>query len=189
VSADGPLPSAVERLAMSRERLRGAMRERSPAGGASGKRGPGELPDWLERVATAVPGAGVIIDAIQAWWNQHPMRVAGMVALDASKTLLRPLIQRNPVGLVLGAVVVGGLIAWAKPWRGVLKPALFAGLLPQLISKALANVPTESWMAVLTALAQQPERTKPPAEKAEAGPGEQAAAPTQPVPPTSNSVH
>jgi cellobiose phosphorylase len=27
------------------------------------------------------------IDAVRAWWNQHPMRVAGMVALDASKTV------------------------------------------------------------------------------------------------------
>jgi len=175
---------------MSRERMRDAMRERSPSGGgASGKRGPGEMPDWLERVASAVPGAGVVIEAVQAWWNQHPMRVAAMVALDASKTLLRPMIQRNPVGLVLGAVAVGGLIAWAKPWRGLLKPALFAGLLPQLISKAVANVPTESWMAVLTALAQQPERTKPPAEDAAATPSEPAAAPQPTTPPTSNSVH
>jgi hypothetical protein len=189
VSADGPLPSAVERLAMSRERLRSAMRERSPSGGgASGKAGSGEMPAWIERVASAVPGAGVIIDAVRAWWNQHPMRVASMVALDASKTLLRPMIQRNPVGLVLGAVVVGGLIAWAKPWRGFLKPALFAGLLPQLISKAVANVPTESWMAVLTALAQQPER-QPASEKAATEHGEQGAAPQEPVPPTSSSVH
>jgi len=173
---------------MSRERLRSAMRERSPSGGgASGKAGSGEMPAWIERVASAVPGAGVIIDAVRAWWNQHPMRVASMVALDASKTLLRPMIQRNPVGLVLGAVVVGGLIAWAKPWRGFLKPALFAGLLPQLISKAVANVPTESWMAVLTALAQQPER--PPASASEKAAAEHGAAPQEPIPPTSSSVH
>jgi len=146
------------------------------------------MPNWLKGIA-AVPGLGIIIDGVRSWWNQHPMRVASMVALDASKTLLSPMIQRNPVGLVLGAVVIGGVLAWAKPWRGFLKPALFAGLLPQLISKALSNVPAESWMAVLTSLAQQPQRQQEAEQAAAAKSESEPAAPVQPTPPTTNSVH
>lgn len=114
------------------------------------------------------------------------MRLATLVATDAAKTLVRPLAQRNPLGLVLGALVVGGVLAWVKPWRGIIKPALFAGLLPQIISRAMAQVPVESWMSVLMTLAQQSTR-EPSVPSAESQPVD----PEEPKAPTEahQSVH
>lgn len=89
----------------------------------------------------------------------NPLRVAGMVVAEAAKAVLQPIAKRHPLGLVVGALLLGGLLAWSRPWRWFLEPALFAGLLPQLVSKAVAQLPLESWLAVLTTLTQ--ERTAP----------------------------
>lgn len=136
-------PTALERLAISRQRLRESMR---PDPQSPDQQGSDEPPAWLNALK-GIPGIAVVVEAVQSWWNQHPMRVASLVAADASKTFLRPIIQRNPIALVVGAVVVGGLLAWMRPWRGLLKPAIFAGLVPHLVSRLVANVPTESWMS------------------------------------------
>lgn len=164
--------SAAERLALSRERLRLAMRgSLGDTGPSAGKGSPDTRGDWLAGLMS-IPAAGVVIAAVRGWWAQHPMRIAGMVAVDAAKGVVRPLAQRHPLGLVAASLLLGGLFVWAKPWRGILKPALLAGLLPHLASRAMAAVPVESWMAVLTALAQQPARSEPadPPAKAEAPP-------------------
>ena len=58
------------------------------------------------------------------------------------------------LAMVLGAVVLGGVLAWSRPWRWILKPALFAGLLAQLSAKLVAQVPLQSWMSLVTAFAQ-----------------------------------
>ena len=94
-----------------------------------------------------------------------------MVAADSTKGVLQPMAQKNPLGLVFGALVLGGLLAWSRPWRWLIKPALFAGLLPQLVSKALAHVPSRSWLAVLTSLMQeQQEQQRPTATPSPRGP-------------------
>jgi hypothetical protein len=165
--------------------MRQSMSDRlASKGRAAGQRASGSMPAWLSGLA-AIPGAGVLVDAVRSWWAQHPLRVAALVAIDASKTLLLPLARRNPVGLVVGALVVGGVIAWVRPWRGILKPALFAGLLPQLIAKAMAHVPVESWLSVLSAFAaQQTDRRADPA------PSPSAEAPETPEPaPSPSPLH
>jgi hypothetical protein len=64
--------------------------------------------------------------------------------------------------LVLGALVLGGMLAWSRPWRWILKPALFAGLMAQLSAKLMAQVPLQSWMSLLTAFAQGRAQTTTP---------------------------
>lgn len=151
-----------DRLALSRERLRQAMRDISaPLGDATNQRTGGLTGAWLDGLKS-IPGASVVIDAVSSWWAQHPLRIASMLAADAVKAVA----QRHPLGLVLGALLLGGLLGWSRPWRRILTPALFAGLLPQLLSKAMSHVPTQSWMAVLTSLAQQQRRPKEPAQPA-----------------------
>lgn len=125
---------AAQRLAASRERMRVSM-TRQPA--------------------AAADGTGPVLDALKDWWAAHPLHVAGVVAADAAKTLIGPVAQRHPIALVAGALLLGAVLVWAKPWRGILKPALLAGLLPQLLSKAMAVVPIESWLAVLSSLTRQ----------------------------------
>ena len=147
---------AAQRLAASRERMRVSM-TRQPA---------------------AADGTGPVLDALKDWWAAHPLHVAGVVAADAAKTLIGPVAQRHPIALVAGALLLGGALVWAKPWRGILKPALLAGLLPQLLSKAMAVVPVESWLAVLSSLT----REATPAAASEPKP---KPAPDTPQPPQS----
>lgn len=116
---------------------------------------------WLERLKS-IPGASVVVEAVGRWWEQHPLRIAGMLAADLVQAVLQPVARRNPLGLVLGAAVLGGLLVWIRPWRWVPKPVLFAGLLPQLVSMVMAQVPPRSWMAVLTSLVQQQRRPREP---------------------------
>ena len=176
---------AVERLAMSRERMRQSMRAVMPRHKEAHL--PGELPAWLDKLKS-IPGVSLVVDAVQSWWSRHPLRVATLVATDASKTLIRPFAQRHPIGLVVGALVVGGLLAWARPWRGYLKPALFVGLLPQLASKVMAQIPIESLMAVLTTLTQPPEAKT--GSKPEPQDNEQPApAPTPTAPSDASTLH
>jgi hypothetical protein len=126
----------AERLTLSRERLRRAL---TGAAQTSGEDGAGRRTSshWWDELR-ALPGAGIVIEAVQHWWAKHPLRVPTLVAFNAAQTLIQPLAQRHPLGLMLGSLVVGGLLAWQRPWRWALIPALWAGLLPQLLLTSLA---------------------------------------------------
>jgi hypothetical protein len=128
--------TAAARLDESREHLRRALLgETGMPGDASGPPKPSTTPAWLASLK-AMPVVGLLIQAAQAWWARHPLHVAGTLAVTAADSVLKPIAQRHPLRLVLGAAAVGGLLAWSRPWRWV-APALFAGLLPQLLSAAL----------------------------------------------------
>jgi hypothetical protein len=163
------LPSAADRLVASRERLRLAMRSQKPQSGDGAARAGSASEDaagnagssW-QRLLQSIPAGSIVIDAVGSWWAQHPMRVAGIVAAEAGNAAIRPLAKRHPLALALGALLLGGLFTWARPWRWVSMAALFAGLVPQLLSKAMTAMPPSSWMAVLSSLTQQ--QPHPPAE-------------------------
>jgi hypothetical protein len=150
-----PPLSASDRLILSRERLRQAALDASnPISAAANQPADGSAMVWWDSLKS-LPGASVVIEAVSSWWAQHPLRVASMLAADAAKTVVEPMAQRHPLGLIAGALVLGGLFAWSRPWRWILRPALFAGLLPQLVYKALTHVPVQSWMVVLASMAQE----------------------------------
>lgn len=153
--------TASDRLVLSRERLRQAMRDIVAPPDRAAKQRTGGSAVGLERLKST-PGASVVVEAVSRWWEQHPLRIAGMLAADLVKAVIQPVARRNPLGLVLGAAVLGGLLVWVRPWRWIPKPVLFAGLLPQLVSTVMAQVPPRSWMAVLTSLVQQQRRSKEP---------------------------
>lgn len=130
--------AASARLALSRERLRLALQGLSAAqGDPTGRRTDAAAVQWLESVMS-IPGASVVFDALRRWWARHPLRLASLLAADATKAVVQPLAQRHPLGLVFGALLLGAAIAWSRPWRWLVKPALLAGLLPQLFTRALA---------------------------------------------------
>jgi len=52
--------------------------------------------------------------------------------------------------------VVGGLLAWSRPWRWILTPALLASVMPQLMSKLIGRMQPLSLVTLLTALMQRP---------------------------------
>lgn len=158
------LPTPSERLTLSRERLRLAMRDiAAPPGHAASARTGGAGPGWLDSLKS-IPAAGIVIEAARSWWAEHPWRVAILLAGETLKTVAQPLAQRHPLGLVAGALLLGGALAWARPWRLIFTSSLLAGLLPRLLSKTVAQIPTQSWMAVLTELLKQPRQSQEPAQ-------------------------
>lgn len=131
-----------ERLALSRERLRLAISHnatQAPPPLAALISGSSSLLDVLKM---ALPGTGEVMDALAAWWK------------EAS---LRPLAERHPVALVAGALVAGALLAWTRPWRWLLRPALLTTLGPALLTSVLASGAVQAW--VLSMLAAEPPPT------------------------------
>jgi hypothetical protein len=84
-------PSATERLAASRARLRRSMLRIShpPKRAPLLSGGLGRLRDAPRALAT--PGATFVMEAIDSWWQQYPLHAAGVVAEDASRTLIEPI--------------------------------------------------------------------------------------------------
>jgi hypothetical protein len=127
-------PSPIERLARSREQLRHALGGTSSTSQTQAAPGPGRA--WWHELR-ALPGAGIMVDAVQQWWTRHPLRATTLIAVDAAQAVVQPLARSHPLALVTGAFVVGALLAWRRPWGWNLKPALFAGLVPQLLIASL----------------------------------------------------
>lgn len=175
MSADlgDPRQSAVERLALSRERLRGALRELEPPPDAHG-----EEPSVLMTALMGLPGVNLVVDAVRNWWSQHPLRLATLVAGNTARSAMRPIARRNPFALMLAAAAVGGLLFWIKPWRGLLKPALLAGLVPHLVSRVMDRVPFESWMAAVSTFASERMRSGSAAPEESQAPAPGGTAPT-----------
>ncbi len=116
------------RLAQSRERLRLALH-----GGPAAAPSTHAAAQWWSELK-ALPIANVVLDGVQAWWALHPLNSTVRAVSNTALDVARPLARRHPLLAVLGAFMVGGLLVWSRPWRWALKPALFAGLLPQVLS-------------------------------------------------------
>jgi hypothetical protein len=166
--------SATERLAASRARLRSALMDiahppprPSPFDSLSG------LKAQIMNRVRGVPGADFLIETLEDWWAQHPLHAVGLVADEAARNFVLPVARTNPVGLIVGSLIVGALLVASRPWKWLLKPALFVGLVPQLAAHALQRMPIDSWVQMLSSIL-------PPKRKAK----EDAAAPQAPDLPT-----
>ncbi|RQP25961.1 hypothetical protein [Piscinibacter terrae] len=153
--------TAVQRLAESRERMRQYMlrgegrdeaRRRRAMANAQGLQSP--LFDRLR----AMPGLGVVIDAVQAWWSNHPLHPVVTMAEGVIRESAAPLARRHPILLVTAAFAAGAALVRFKPWRRLGRTALFAGLFSQITSHVLTQMPWESVLDAVTAFARKAPR-------------------------------
>lgn len=144
--------TATGRLEMSRARLRTAMSStRRQVALSDGAGSPG----WLTRIEN-LPGVRVIIGALKNWWLGHPLRPVVRLAHHTTDAFAMPVAQSHPIAMVSAGVVLGALVIAARPWRWFLKRALFAGLIPQIVS----NLPIDSWLGKLRAVDARQARTR-----------------------------
>lgn len=155
-----------EKLRASRERLRETMRSYSAPRRDSMLHEHNSQSNLLDALKS-IPGASIVVDAIVSWWAQHPLHSAGLMAAGAAKVMVKPMAERNPFALMLAMVFIGGLLVWKRPWRWLLTPALFVGLLPQLIAKFAQQMPIETWLA---AFDRRPHEMKPQQTRPQATP-------------------
>jgi len=141
--------TATERLEVSRARLRDAMsssRRQVALNGVAANSG------WLTRLEN-LPGVRVLVDALKNWWSGHPLRPVVRLAHQTTDAIATPVAQSHPIAMVSAGVVLGALLIAARPWRWILKRALFAGLVPQIVS----SLPIDSWLGKLRVVeARQP---------------------------------
>ena len=166
-------PSAAERLAASRTRLRAALMEiahPAPKPSILGGLGLGDFGNRIIDRLKELPGAILVLEALEHWWAEHPLHTVGIVAEEGARELIAPIARKNPYALILGSVAVGALFALSRPWRWLFRPALFVGLLPQLASQALKRMPIESWLQMLASLtaAKRPATAPDPVAKDQA---------------------
>ena len=115
MSADAITAAAV-RLTLSRTRLRQAVHARSETVPAAWLWGEHAAPVWMARLKDS--------PEVQLLWEK-------------AKTQF----QAKPLGWALGAVLIGGVLVWSRPWRWIFQPAVVASLLPYLLNSLSARAP------------------------------------------------
>lgn len=152
-AAERALLSPAERLALSRARIRGFLidpdggkrRRKATVGDASSLPGI----DLLMAKLHEHPMAAAVMDAVSNWWKSHPVHAFGVIAGSTLRDAAGPLVRRHPVAMVAAAVLAGAVLVRMRPWRLVLKSALFAGLASQVASRVIAAVPIDTVIGTL----------------------------------------
>lgn len=148
-----PSVAAVERLEASRQRLRRHLLELNGSRDGADESAASRLPHALLDSLRSVPGIGVVVDTVSNWWSRHPLRVVAGVLMASVASVAQPVTQRHPKWSLFAALAVGGLVMWARPWRfAPLRRAVYAGLLPQLMSTVVSRMPTDGWMTLVDSL-------------------------------------
>jgi hypothetical protein len=175
--ADRPIvdahpPSAAERLEASRARLRTALLEIThppPRPSLFADLKIGSLGHQLVERVKALPGAALLLESIEHWWAEHPLRAAGSLAEEASRRYVGPIAERNPYAVIVGGAVFGALLVASRPWRWLLRPALLFGLVPQIAASVLKRMPLDAWLQMLSSVSGKRDRAKPAAPERASG--------------------
>ena len=127
------------------ERTSAGKRRRATVGDAASLPGI----DLLMAKLNEHPMAAAVVDAVTNWWKSHPVHAFGVILGSAARDAAGPLVRRHPLATAAAAVVAGALLMRMRPWRLVIKSALFAGLASQVASRLVSAVPLDTVMASL----------------------------------------
>lgn len=157
-SADNVL-AATERLRQSRQRMRDQMLEFN-AGSPPAQRAHRDAgtPGALLSTLAALPVLGPLIESAANWWANHPLRSVAELFTRPGTSTAKPLTERHPWAMVLGAAAVGAVLMWARPWRfALLRRALYTGVLPQVVTTLLSRVSTEGLLDLVHSALRRPD--------------------------------
>ena len=146
--------NASERLEDSRQRLRIALLQSTNGKRVTDTMSRGSSALWVEQLKS-MPVIGSAVRSLDTWWAQTPLNAATATVFYSANTVAKPIASRHPFYVVMVAAVAGAVLARTRPWRWILKPALFAGLAVRLSSNLVTRVPLQSWITLLTALTQR----------------------------------
>jgi hypothetical protein len=73
----------------------------------------------------------------------HPLQTALHATAASAGLVLQPVARAHPYRLVIGAAVVGALLARTRPWRWLPASALLAGMVPQLVHLVSSQLKTK----------------------------------------------
>lgn len=142
------VPSACERLAQSRERLRQVLGGRGDTGPTAGNAAAATgTPRWLA-ATPAAPDAGLLLDLVQSWWRKQPLQLVLTLAAQVATAVLQPMAQRHPYRLVASAALLGSVLALVRPWRWISSTAVLATLLPKILTEVSKYLPAQPPPAV-----------------------------------------
>lgn len=170
---------ATERLQQSRRLMRDQMMElnASSAQAHAKKKGSGK-PSALLATLTALPVLGPLIDRAATWWEGHPLHAVVALFTTRQASAAEPLKQRHPWAMLLGAAAIGALLMWTRPWRyALLRRAVYAGLVPQVVTTLLSRVSADGLLDLVNSLLQGPAANSSPPPAAEHQPAGHEAAP------------
>jgi len=155
------LLGVTERLEKSRRLMREQMFELNSGSAQVKSQGHGTPSNWWVALS-AIPVLGPLISDAASWWADHPLRaVADLFVRPGTSSASKPLTQRHPWAMLIGAAAVGALVMWTRPWRfALLRRAVYSGLLPQVVSSVLARVPTDGLLNLAQSVWQRPAQGK-----------------------------
>ena len=164
---------ATERLRQSRCLMRDQMLElnASSAQAQATKRGS-RLHSALLATLVALPVLGPLIDSAATWWADNPLRAVADLFTRPHTSAAKPRTPPHPWAMLLGAAAVGALLMWTRPWRyGPLRRAVYAGLVPQMLTSLLARVSADGLLDLVNSLLRRPaaDASAPPAAEQPAG--------------------
>jgi len=138
---------AAERLAASRLRIRQALHSHahpvpSPSLFADGLDNVGSR--LLDRIKS-LPMAKALVEGLTAWWRHHPLHRAANAVDAASSQLIGPLARRKPGAVLLIAVGSGVLLAYARPWRWLVRPTSLLRAMVQVGRLASGGPSARAW--------------------------------------------
>lgn len=172
--ASGPssprVQQALASLQASRLALRGELLPPPAPPGRQGRSGAMARLWW--RRLRAWPAARVAGQALQQWWQRHPLQPLGDTLIGQARGQLWPLVRRHPWATVGLAATLGAATVAARPWRWAWvdrqvrrAPGAASGWLVRQLSSAPVQATIASLLALLAGQQPRPEPPEPHAPR------------------------
>ncbi len=146
---------ALARLQASRQRLQTLWVPPPPADSGKASRGPHRVAAWVRHWRRQLgdnPVAGLVMQAVDSWWQRNPWRQAGEAMAGELRQSILPIVRRHPVATVGLAAVAGAALIAARPWRWPLVARQLRPLPGHAGRWLLARLGQAPWQSIIAGL-------------------------------------